>query len=299
MNKKQIVTVVAVVAVMGYLYSLPVKGLIKPDGGHTGGQEAATAGQMGRPSSTVKVDVTMVSQSAKAAIGPQLSGTINSLETQLSQASAADKIKLQEQLAKEWDAVHQPAPAAFYYQAVAQNNKQFNTWLNAGNRFNEAFKTSTDTAVQPAYVTNAIQAFKEARALDAKSLEAQTGLGIAYVNQTSLGMTDPEGGSPMQGITLLLDVVTKDPNNWNANLNLGQFAMKSGQYQKAADRFTKMIAQDTKNSKLEPYFYLAESYKQLGRKQEAIAAYQQCKELMADDPAFGKRIDDFIRELKN
>ena len=30
MNRKQIVVIVAVVAVMGYLYSLPVKGLIKP-----------------------------------------------------------------------------------------------------------------------------------------------------------------------------------------------------------------------------------------------------------------------------
>ena len=30
MNRKQIVVIVAVVAVIGYLYSLPVKGLVKP-----------------------------------------------------------------------------------------------------------------------------------------------------------------------------------------------------------------------------------------------------------------------------
>jgi hypothetical protein len=30
MNKKQIVVGVVVIAIMGYLYSLPVKGLIKP-----------------------------------------------------------------------------------------------------------------------------------------------------------------------------------------------------------------------------------------------------------------------------
>jgi cytochrome c-type biogenesis protein CcmH/NrfG len=37
----------------------------------------------------------------------------------------------------------------------------------------------------------------------------------------------------MQGIALLLEVVAKDPNNFSANLNLGMFAMKSGQYDKA------------------------------------------------------------------
>ena len=99
----------------------------------------------------------------------------------------------------------------------------------------------------------------------------------------------------MQGITLLLGVVAKDPDNRAANLNLGQFAMKSGQYPKAVERFKKMIAQ---KEEVEPYFYLAESYKQLGQKQEAIAAYQKCKELMAD-PTFGQRIDDYIKELKN
>jgi cytochrome c-type biogenesis protein CcmH/NrfG len=35
-----------------------------------------------------------------------------------------------------------------------------------------------------------------------------------------------------------------------------------------------MIAQ---KEEVEPYFYLAESYKQLGQKTEAIAAYEKCK----------------------
>ena len=98
----------------------------------------------------------------------------------------------------------------------------------------------------------------------------------------------------MQGITLLLDVVKQDPKNHDALLNLGMFAMKSGQYAKAVDRFKTMIAQ---KEEIEPYFYLAESYKQLGQKQEAIAAYEKCKELMGD-PAAGQRIDEYIKELK-
>ena len=58
----------------------------------------------------------------------------------------------------------------------------------------------------------------------------------------------------MQGIMLLLDVVKQDPNNRNANLNLGMFAMKSGQYEKAVNRFKTHDMR--KNPRLSPIFTL-------------------------------------------
>jgi len=282
MNKKQIAISAAVVVIMGYLYYLPVKGLIKPKEAKpdktsvmTGNRKAATA-----------VTVDMVSAPAKTAIGAALTAKINDLEGQLKNASGADEQKLQKQLASQWDDVNQPAPAAFYYQALARKENKLEDWLNAGNRFNDAYKLTQDTLTQPAFVTNAVEAFQSALKLKPESLEGKTGLGVAYVNG---------GASPMQGIALLLEVVKKDPNNWNANLNLGMFAMKSGQYEKAVGRFKTLIAQ---KQELEPTFYLAESYKQLGMKKEAIDAYQKCKEMMPD-PVFGQRIDEYIKELKN
>ena len=81
----------------------------------------------------------------------------------------------------------------------------------------------------------------------------------------------------MQGIALLREVVAQDPNNINANLNLGLFSMKSGQFDKAVQRFKIIIAH---KPDFESYFYLAETYKQLGQKPEAIAAYEKCKQMM-------------------
>jgi tetratricopeptide (TPR) repeat protein len=290
MSKKQIVVIVVVVATMGYLYSLPVKGLIKPKAteGHVNTVGAAT-----HPA--VKVTVEVVSSMAKIAIGPALAAQINDLEGKLKNAEDdATKLALQKQLAKHWDDVNQPAPAAFYYQAIARKENTFGDWLIAGSHFNDAFKFTQDTATQPSYVVNAIECFKNATKQGPGNLDAKTGLGVAYVNQTSLGITDPDGGSPMQGIMLLLDVVKQDPNNRNANLSLGMFAMKSGQYEKAVQRFKTVIAQ---KPEVEPYFYLAESYKQLGMKTEAINAYQKCREMMPDS-AFDQRIDEYIKELK-
>jgi len=294
MNWKQITAIVIVVIISGYLYSLPVKGLIKPNAGRGKSGEMPAAS---RPSPAIaNVTVDMVSAPAKSAIGAALAATINDLEGQLKNASGDDaKLDLQKKLAKQWDDDNQPAPAAFYYQAIANKENTFDNWSNAGSRFNDAYKATQDTSVQPAFVENAIDAYKNAVKLKPENLDAKTGLGIAYVNQTSLGITDPNGGSPMQGIMLLLDVVKKDPNNRNANLSLGLFAMKSGQFEKAVARFKTVIAQ---KAEVEPYFYLAESYKQLGMKKEAIDAYQKCKDMIAD-PIIGQKIDQYIKELKN
>jgi cytochrome c-type biogenesis protein CcmH/NrfG len=280
MYKKQIAVSLAIVIVMGYLYYLPVKGLIKPKEAKSDKTNVLTS----RKATTVTVD--MVSEPAKAAIGAGLAAKINDLEGQLKNASGADADKLQQQLAKQWDDDNQPAPAAFYYQALARKQNKAEDWLNAGNRFNDAYKLTQDTLLQPAFVSNAAEAFQNALKLQPESLAGKTGLGIAYVNGAA---------GPMQGIALLLEVVKKDPKNWNANLNLGMFAMKSGQYEKAVTRFKTLLAQKTE---LEPTFYLAESYKQLGMKKEAIDAYQKCKEMMPD-PVFGQRIDEYIKELKN
>jgi uncharacterized protein HemY len=282
MNKKQIAISAAVVVIMGYLYYLPVKGLIKPKEAKPDKTSVMTASHK----SATAVTVDMVSATAKTAIGAALTAKINDLEGQLKNASGADEQKLQQQLAHQWDDVNQPAPAAFYYQALARKENRLEDWLNAGNRFNDAYKLTQDTLLQPAFVTNSVEAFQSALKLKPESLEGKTGLGVAYVNG---------GAGPMQGIALLLEVVKKDPNNWNANLNLGMFAMKSGQYEKAVGRFKTLIAQ---KQELEPTFYLAESYKQLGMKKEAIDAYQKCKEMMPD-PVFGQRIDEYIKELKN
>jgi cytochrome c-type biogenesis protein CcmH/NrfG len=277
----QIVTITAVALLVIYLFSLPIKGLNK-----SANQPAGRSTMVKAVNTTV--DVAFASTQAKQAISTTVADSITKLEGALKAASSAkQQLPIWQQLATKWDAQSQPAPAAFYYRNIALNSNSYQAWLTAGDRFNDACRNTQDTVGQPTYVLNAVEAFQKALNLQPNSLDAKTGLGIAYVN----------GGaaSPMQGISLLLEVIKADPKNRKANLNLGLFAMKSGQYEKAVTRFKSMIADQ---EELEPYFYLAESYKQLGMKTEAIEAYQNCKRLIPD-PVFVKRIDAFIKELKN
>jgi tetratricopeptide (TPR) repeat protein len=281
-KQKQIVIIVIVVAIMGYLFSLPVKGLIKPKEERTG-----KTANMAQPAANASVNTQYVSAAAKAAIN-NIAAQITALETSLKNAGTdAEKLKLQRQIAQKWDDVNQAAPAAFYYQALAGKENTYQDWIDAGDRFNDGYRYTQDTIAQPVFVQNAVSAFKNALKLKPDGLDAKTGLGIAYVN----------GGaaSPMQGISLLLEVVAKEPANRKANLNLGLFAIKSGQFQKGVDRFKGMLAV---KQEFEPEFYLAECYKQLGMKKEAIDAYEQCKQLMPD-PTFTTQVDQYIKELKN
>jgi tetratricopeptide (TPR) repeat protein len=289
MNKKQITLIVAVFAVTGYLYWLPIS---------KGATEASTKKGTGSVARAEKpaanITVNTVSATAKSMVDATVSGKVNDLEAQLKNASTdADKLGLKKQLAKTWADANQPGAAAFYYQDIARTENTAASWIAAGDHFNDAVKQSQDTTAQPVFDANAVEAFQKATTLAPDNLDAQAGLGIAYVNG---------GGPPMQGIGLLLGVVAKQPDNRKAVLNLGLFAMKSGQFEKAVARFKSLIVIDQKSSEakmdVEPYFYLAESYKQLGMKKEAIDAYQQCKQMMPD-PTFDQKIDDYIKELQN
>ena len=291
MHKKQIVVIVIVVAIMGFLYSRDLVGVKKSGdaGGHTN-----TTTEQKRPA--VNVTVEMASAAAKIAIGPALAEQINATESHLKNAGDNPaKLSLQKKLARQWDEVNQPAPAAFYYRAVAQKENTFGDWITAGNHFNDAFRYDQDTVSQPSYASNAIACFENASKMQPASLDAETGLGVAYVNQFMLGIGQ-NGGGPPKGVTLLLDVVSKDPNNINANFNLGMLAITSRQYDKAVPRFKTVIEHSPKPG-FEPYFYLAECYRQLGMKPDAIAAYQK-SEALSPDSAIDKQIDGYINELK-
>lgn len=280
-NRKQIVVVGSTVVLMGLMLSMDIQGLVKPNEG-AGGATATT--QAEAPVRAFSVEE--VSEASKQQLTANLKKQVSDLEGALKRASEAEKIDVQKQLAQQWDDLSQPAPAAFYYELIAQKEPGYTPWLKTGDKFTEAYQQTTDTLMQPAFVQKAINAYQQADKLQPNTPEVKTGLGIAYVTGTP---------NPMQGIQLLLEVVKNDPKNLKANLNLGLFSMKSGQYDKAVDRFKTVIAQAPS---AEAWFYLASSYENMGMKPEAIGAYLKTKEIAAD-PNMSQFVDRKVNELSN
>lgn len=283
MKTKQFIVIGAVVLVMGILLSLDIKGLVKEEGEASTEQTEAEANTTGAGAQFSEENVLLI---ARQNVSPSLMSEIDKLQASLKNASAEEAIELQVQLAKKWDDVNQPAAAAFSYEAVAEKRPSFENWLIVGDRFTEGYQNFPDTSSIQGLTQKAINAYNKALELNPESLDAKTGLGVAYVSGTN---------NPMQGIQMLLEVVKEDPNNLKANMNLGLFSMKSGQFNKAVERFKTVISI---NQSPEAYFYLATSYENMGMKTAAIEAYEESKKLAAD-PGLSNFIDRKIKELNN
>jgi tetratricopeptide (TPR) repeat protein len=278
-KKQQFIVIGSIVILMGLLLSLEIKGLVKPTEQNDASGSAAS-------SATQTISIESVSTIAKQGIDANLAQEITAMEARLKNAGGAEKIALQKDLAQKWDDVAQPAPAALYYEAVAQAEITFENWLKAGNLFTSAYQSSQDSLMQTGLIQKAISSYQKAIEKNPNSLDAKTGLGVAYVSGGTQG--------PMQGIQLLQGVVKEDPKNTKANMALGRFSMQSGQYEKAIERFKTVIEQ---KPDLEAYFLLATSYESLGMNTESIAAYEKSKSLGAD-PNLTKFVDGKIEELR-
>ncbi|MBK0384372.1 tetratricopeptide repeat protein [Pedobacter sp. SD-b] len=281
LKSKQYILIASVGLLMVILYNLDIKGLVKPKDDR-GMQTTATAA----PEKISAVSYKSVSDVAKQSINASLASDIEKLEDKAKGASGAGLAAIQKQIAQKWDDLNQPAPAAFAYEAVAKLEPNYNNWIITGDRFTDGYQNFRDTTATAGLLNKAITAYNKALEINPNSLDAKTGLGVAYVTGTQ---------NPMQGIQLLLGVVKEDPKNVKANMNLGMFSMKSGQFQKAVDRFKTVI--DVKPTP-EAWFYLGTSYENLGMKPEAILAYQKSKELAAD-PSLSEFVDRKIKELNN
>lgn len=282
LNKKQIIVIGSVAILMGLMLMLDIQGLVKPGEGEASQAEATKTENVALNS----ISLDEVSKTSKEGLTANLKSLISDLEAQLKSASDDEKLDLYKKLAQQWDDVNLSTPSSLYYELIAEKQPNFDTWLKAGDKFTDAYQQSMDTLIQPVLVQKAISSYQKADKLKPNTLEVKTGLGIAYVTGTP---------NPMQGITLLLDVVKQDPKNLKANLNLGLFSMKSGQFDKAVERF-KTVIEIAPSA--EAWFYLASSYESMDRNADAIAAYLKTKEIAAD-PNMSQFVDRKINELSN
>jgi Tfp pilus assembly protein PilF len=102
--------------------------------------------------------------------------------------------------------------------------------------------------------------------------------------------------SPMKGITMLREVLEEDPGNVKAHFQLGVFSIRSGQYDKALERFTKVLELEPNNT--EVYYFLGHTYASLGNAPNAIENFEKYLNFTTDAEV-KKEVNDYIKELKN
>lgn len=200
---------------------------------------------------------------------PALAG-IEFFENRLNQSTEMAKTIWLDSLANAWDRQMRPGIAAEYVFRKAELTNSGEDWLMAGKRYlsiSRFFQGEDQIALNE----RATFCLQKANEIDSESNEIKTLLGAAYV----------EGGQePMKGIFLLREVVSDDPKNVDAQLNLGFFSMQSGQFDKAEARFNTVI--ELKPEMAEVRLYLAEALTAQGKQDLAIKELQKIKEISDD-----------------
>lgn len=181
-------------------------------------------------------------------------------------------------------AANQYDSAAFYAEELASVETTLPHLRKAADLYYEAFTYAMDAEKTARMGEKARYFYEKVRAQDPSDLDAKAKMAMTYVSSSS----------PMQGIQMLREVLEEDENNDLAIYNLGLLSMQSQQYDKAIDRFEKLVTLDPDN--LQAQFLLGVSYFEAGQEEKAKAQFLRVKE-MDDDPSVQASVDEYLNQL--
>jgi tetratricopeptide (TPR) repeat protein len=177
--------------------------------------------------------------------------------------------------------------AKYEIQQIEESSEE-SELINSGDRLIRiSYLEQRNSGAKLFFGNAAIRGYKKALELNPENTDLKVRLASAYMDGTN---------QVMNGVALLLEVLEAQPKNIDANLILGRYGIVSGQFEKALNRLTTVIEQDSTIA--EAYLYRAEALNGMGKSEAAIADFEKCKTLL-DNPELENEIDVFIKELKN
>eukprot|EP01092_Planopodium_desertum_P015401 TRINITY_DN81498_c0_g2_i4.p1 TRINITY_DN81498_c0_g2~~TRINITY_DN81498_c0_g2_i4.p1 ORF type:complete len:272 (-),score=4.79 TRINITY_DN81498_c0_g2_i4:274-1089(-) len=186
-----------------------------------------------------------------------------------------------------WDSLNNQLVSAHYMEQYALEEPTEKNWFAAGSKYYASASMGNDSVMVALAAGKAKEAFEKVIKLNPDNLDAQTAMAAIIVQVDQ---------DVMKGVGLLKEVVAKDSNNVQAIFTLGMLSIRSNQFEKAEERFEKLITLQPFNP--EYYFYLGEVYAKSGQTEKAIKTYETCKTLLKDEAA-KKEIESLINKLKN
>ncbi len=232
--------------------------------------------------------------SQKQNLPPEKAAVLSTLENNLNNGDpAAQKIKASEALASFWkDSLSSFEPYAFYKSIAAKLDNSEKSLTFAAQIFLDNLRGETDEQKLKWKTGEAIELFERGIKVNPDNDDLRIGLGSCYIYGRGKS-GDPE--ATMKGIQEILSVVRKDSANMKAQMMLGVGGLVSGQYDKALERFKKVVAVEPGN--LEAVAYMADAYAAKGNKTEAVKWYTISKR-MVNNPHYSQEVDERIKALK-
>ena len=227
--------------------------------------------------------------SAKLLLSENQKISLLSIENQLINASnAQDSLKSFKALTKFWaDSAQKLAPYLYFsYSAALLENSEKSLTFAAQLLVDNLLTPDAPPALLPWLAGNAKVLLEKALVINPRNDSAKINLGACYLFGN---LSD----NPMQGITVIKEVVDKDSTNAYGQFIFALGGKKSGQYDKAIERFLTVLK--IQPNHIEAMIHLAECYELTNQKALAIEWYTKVSNNVnvpeAKD-AISKRIQD-------
>ncbi len=189
-------------------------------------------------------------------------------------------------LPEAWLRLGRPDVAAYYTEQLAKKKQLGEEWLLAGKRYYNAVQFTQDQSEVPQLFQSAMRCMNKAGELGADSTAVNIYKARCLVEGTN---------QPMDGIQLLRRVERYDSLNTDLNLTFAFFSVKSGQTEKAIQRFKKVLRADSLY--IEAYLHLADCYVQTGVNDSAIVMLQRYSSRVPD-LLVRAEVNKYIEQLK-
>ena len=228
---------------------------------------------------------------AKLALSESQKISLLSIENQLIKANnAQDSLKSYKALTRFWaDSAQKLAPYLYFsYSAALLENSEKSLTFAAQLLVDNLLTPDAPPALLPWIAGNAKVLLEKALVINPKNDSAKINLGACYLFGN---LSD----NPMQGITKIKEVVDKDSTNSYGQFILALGGKKSGQYDKAIERFLTVIK--IQPNHIEAMIHLAECYELTDQKALAIEWYTKVSNSV-NIPEAKEAISKRIKELK-
>jgi tetratricopeptide (TPR) repeat protein len=227
---------------------------------------------------------------AKEILTPAQIQWMNDLEQSVIRGDVKkQKLDVFHQLAHFWkDSARIFEPYAWYEAEAARLENSEKSLTFAAHLILENLRNEESEQLKRWKALQAKDLFERSLRINDKNDSTIVGLGACYIFGNI-------AENPMEGILKVRQVVEKDSTNVFAQMVLGQGSLMSGQYDRAIDRFEKVLALQPVN--LEAILLMAEVFERKEDKANAIKWYSKALPL-ALNPAMRSALEKRINELK-
>ena len=279
MKKPQVIAIIVGLLLVSFLYIFVPR--YQKKGNSTTNQVAANEG----------VSSKSIVDGAKTSLTAEQKISLLSIENQLNTSSKhQDSIRIYQALAQFWSKeAHRIEPYLYYtYSAALLENNEKSLTFAAQQLVDNFTNPDAPAALQNWMASNAKVLLEKALVINPINDSAKINLGACYLFGN---ISD----NPMQGILKVKEVVDKNPHNDYGQLILALGGKKSGQYEKAIERF--LIVLNDEPNHIEAMVNLAECYELTSQKALAINWYTKVKALV-NNPEAKQAVSKRIQELK-